>query len=400
MKKLLVGTLVIGMCLLGVLTLKAASNRIRIVSENNLSKQLDRDGMHITNIINTANTDLENGKVAIEIIIDNSKNTEIFYAIDNSTKMSEKKESVIDSIKTNAHALEGYTNIKQGVVTKSNGEITSTALEYTDIQTKLDSVKSAQATEEESNILDLVNEAASKFTSNADVKVIIIAVNNLPSDQNALKSRITELSNQGIKIIVYGIDAESEGNFDDTFTSADFKNKEQTSGLNISFIANIMSYLPAQKNTIASTISFDNYILNNFDIVELHTEAGVARIDEGTKNVIWEVGDIETNQVVKLTYYLQLKSVVDSSIIERMTLRTNRQIKVTKSGQVIGTYPSDETIEDEVCSPTIMILKEAIDNPVNPDTGLLNYIVGGSCMLAVAAITIVILRSKNQFNNL
>ena len=124
-KKIIIASIIICTSVLGIFSLNAANNRVKIVSENYATKQLSNDGMHITNIINTANTDLVNGNIAIDITIDNSKNTEIMYAIDNSNSMSSIKENLIETIKKRAKELEGIGNIKQGIVTTTDG-VTST----------------------------------------------------------------------------------------------------------------------------------------------------------------------------------------------------------------------------------------------------------------------------------
>ena len=94
---------------------------------------------------------------------------------------------------------------------------------------------------------------------------------------------------------------------------------------------------------------------------------------------------------------MKIKDVVDSNVIESLTLRTNRQIVVTQNGNEIGTYPSNERIDDQVCSPTIIILKETV---VNPQTGIAEYIIAGACMLSVALVTLVIMQSKKEFNRI
>lgn len=397
-KKVIVTALVIFTSLLGIFSLSAANNRIKIVNENYDSKQLSQDGMHITNIINTERTDLVNGNVAIDIIIDNSKHTEIFYVIDNGKTMSSVKESVIDNIKTNAKSLEEIGNIKQGIVTTTDGNTALVPLDTANIEMQLDTVKTtASSTSTDGEIFDSIDKAIASFTNTADEKFIIVALSSMPTDINGLKEKINNCSKDGIKVIVYGINLASTTSFRDVFeTATKYELKTDSLG-EIKFISNIMNYLPTEKPAIASTISFDNYILNNFDIKDIKTDMGQARYDNATNRVIWEAGNIKTNQVIRLTYYLSLKSVVDESIIESIDLRTNRQIVVTQSGQTIGTYPADDQIDDQICSPTIMILREAIDNP---KTGVTNYVILGACLLSVAAITIVLLNRKSEFNRI
>ena len=397
-KKIIVSALVIFTSLLGIFSLSAANNRIKIVNENYDSKQLSQDGMHITNIINTANTDLVNGNIAIDIIIDNSKHTEIFYAIDNGKTMSSVKGNVIDNIKTNAKSLEEISNIQQGIVTTTDGNTALIPLDSSNIEMQLDTVKaSASSTSKDGEIFDSIDKAIASFTDKADEKMIIVALSSMPTDTTGLKEKINNCTKNGIKVIVYGINLTNTTTFKDVFDSATRYELRTDKLGEIKFLNNVMNYLPQEKPAIATSISFDNYILNNFNIKDIKTDLGQARYDNATNKIIWEAGNIKTNQVVRLTYYLSLKSIVDESIIESIDLRTNRQIIVTQSGQTIGTYPADDQIDDQICSPTIMILREAIDNP---KTGVTNYVVLGACLLSVAAITIIILNRKNQFNRI
>ena len=101
-----------------------------------------------------------------------------------------------------------------------------------------------------------------------------------------------------------------------------------------------------------------------------------------------------------MTYTLSLKSVVDESIVDKLNLRTNRQIKISGTGNGVtfdDSYPKDQTVDDEICSPTIRILREAVDNP---KTGIENFMIAGICMIAVGAITLLVLNRKNQFNRI
>ena len=124
---------------------------------------------------------------------------------------------------------------------------------------------------------------------------------------------------------------------------------------------------------------------------------GEATFDKSTNEVVWGVGDIEPNTSVTLTYTLTVKSVVDETLVNTARLRTNRQIKVLENSREIGTFPADNKIEDEECGPVIKLLPETVKNP---DTGIFNYVIGGSCILAVALITLVILNNKNEFNRI
>lgn len=400
-KKIILASLLIGSSLLGTFSLLAANNRIEIVDDYYAAKQLSTDGMHITNSINKSQTDLVNGEVAIDIVIDNSKKTEIFYVLDNSSDSASTKANVIDAFKNNAKELENF-NVNQGIVTTTDGNTSFIELDDKNIESQLESVKEIESSKTNTNeIFKSIEKAASSFSENAEVKTLVISINNMASltttEINELKTKINGYNDSGIKIIVYGINLSNNANFRNIFNSA-AKYEVNTSNIkDIDFTGIIVNLLPQEKPAIATTVSFDKYILDNFTIKDIKTNIGTAKYDENSKQVIWEAGNIKTNQVAKLSYYLSLNSEVDQDIIERLELKTNRQIKVTQSGQLIGWYPADDVIEDQICSPRIKILREAVDNP---KTGITNYIIFGSCMLAVALITILVLNKKNQFSRI
>lgn len=409
-KNFLIGALVISASLLGVLTLNAANNRIEIVSENDSVKTLSSDGASILNTINTATSDLVNGEVNIEIILNNSKNTEVMYAIDNSAAVSSIKNNIIDSIKTNANTISKMDNLKQGVAytTKNGSEsaISIVELDNTGIETALENVKTATAGNEGA-IFDAIDNAAEKFSaSNVDNKVLVVFVGSLgtlSADQvTALKTKMEGLKTKGIKVIAYGINlGTANTNFNTIFADGikyEVASANVSTGLN--FTTDLASFLPSAKQNVKGNISFDSYILNNFEIKNINSTVGTASYDNATNKIVWEPENIGINQVEKLTYTLSLKSVVDDSIVDKLNLRTNRQIKISGTGNGVtfdDSYPKDSTVDDEICSPTIRILKEAIDNP---KTGIENYLIAGICMIAVGSITLLVLNRKTKFSRI
>ena len=399
-KKLLVGVLLLS-GLLGISTLYAANNSIKIMSENDSVKQLSSDGTNILNTINTEKSDLANGKVAIDIIIDNSKKVEVFYVIDNSSSMSSIKGNVIDTLKSNAEILETRNNITQGVVYTTSGTTTTKQLDNKNIGNNLNEVKTSTSSTLSGEIFDSLAQAVNSFTSNGGVKVVVLVVNDLgtlTTDQvNAYKTVIDNYSSRGIQIIAYDIDMADKTNFNTIFSTSTRKDVVSTDLTALNSTQLISTLLPSAKNNVATSVSFDTYILNNFDIVEVTSTKGTASFDSNSKLVNWSVPTIESNEKVVLSYYLKIKDVVDSNIVEKVTMRTNRQIKVTINGSLAGTYPSDAQIDDQVCSPTIVVLKESL---VNPQTGIAEYIIAGACMLSVGLITLVIMYSKNEFNRI
>ncbi len=399
-KKLLVGVLLLS-GLLGIGTFYAANNSIKIMSENDSVKQLASDGTNILNTINTEKSDLANGKVAIDIIIDNSKKVEVFYVIDNSSSMSSIKGNVIDTLKSNAEILETRNNITQGVVYTTSGTTTTKQLDNKNIGNNLNEVKTSTSSTLSGEIFDSLAQAVNSFTSNEGVKVVVLVVNDLGSlttDQvNAYKTVIDSYSSKGIQIIAYDIDMADKTNFNTIFSTSTRKDVVSTDLTALNSTQLISTLLPSAKNNAATSVSFDTYILNNFDIVEVTSTKGTASYDSNSKLVNWTIPTIESNEKVVLSYYLKIKDVVDSNVVEKVTMRTNRQIKVTINGSLAGTYPSDAQIDDQVCSPTIVVLKEKLSNP---QTGIAEYIIAGACMLAVGLVTLVIMYSKNEFNRI
>lgn len=410
-KKFLIGTLLVSVSLLGVLSLNAANNRIQIVSENDSAKTLSSDGASILNTINTETSDLVNGEVNIEIILNNSKNTEVMYAIDNSNAVSSIKNNVIDSIKTNADTISKMDNLKQGVAyTTKNGSESAVSvieLDTTGIINALENIKTAEVGNDGA-IFDAIDYASEKFSSsNVDNKVLIVytgSLGTLTTEQvTALKSKMEGLKTKGIKVIAYGINLGTVNDNFNTIFESGVKYEVATSEISskLNFTTELATYLPSAKQNVNGSVTFDSYILNNFEIKNVATTTGTASYDSANNQVIWTPGNIGINQVEKLTYTLSLKSVVDESIVDKLNLRTNRQIKISGTGtngvSFDDSYPKDSTVDDEICSPTIRILKEAVENP---KTGIENYMIAGICMIAVGAITLLVLNRKTKFSRI
>lgn len=402
-KKIFGGLLILLVGFMNVTPVLALAHAVSIVKENDAVKQLSPDGMTILNTIDTSKSDLNNGKVAINITIDNSKPTEVIYLIDNAESTSTMKSGLIDTIKSNATSLEALTNMKQGVITTSNGELIYKPLDSKNITTSLDEIK-ALAVGSVGEYDKMFEKASSEFTKTVSNKIIVAFLTNMgtktPEEITALKNMINTYKTNGINVVVYGIDLADQTNFESIFESSSRYVLTSANLSTIAFKGNVLSTLPGLKDKIATKVSFDNYILNNFEISDVKATQGEATFDKSTNEVVWGVGDIEPNTSVTLTYTLTVKSVVDETLVNTARLRTNRQIKVLKvleNSREIGTFPADNKIEDEECGPVIKLLPETVKNP---DTGIFNYVIGGSCILAVALITLVILNNKNEFNRI
>ena len=126
-----------------------------------------------------------------------------------------------------------------------------------------------------------------------------------------------------------------------------------------------------------------SYIVENFDI-SLVGNPSNATLDETTKTINWNLGDIKSNQVEKIQYKLSLKSVVDDSIIG-LELVVNEAPTIVFNGNTVQNTDANQ------CSPTIKILNEAIENP---KTGVVSYIIFGSTLLAIGSATYLISRKQ------
>lgn len=401
MKKRILGVfLILSVVCMNVLPLMAASHAIKIVQENYNVKQLSDDGASILNTINTETSDLNNGKVNIDIIIDNTKSTEVIYAIDNGLSAKNIKSALIDAVKSNAENLETLENVRQGIVTTTNSNTSYIPLDSENILTGLDTVKNMDSATTDGEIFESLAKAKESFSEQVINKVIVAFVSNMGTktadEYDNFKRIINMYKEEGINLIVYGIDVTEIDQFKDVFTSAT-KYELTANTLNeISFKNNVLALLPGAKPAIGTVVTFDKYIIDNFNIINVSATKGNAEYTNENK-VIWGIDEIKSNEQVKLTYTLELKDQIESYLVNEMHLKTNRQIVVTQSGNYMGKYPADNVVDDEICSPVITVLPEGV---TNPNTGIATYIIAGSCILAVALVTLLVLNNKNEFSRI
>lgn len=401
-KKIFFSIATIFTCLLIPFSLKAATNRIEIVHNNHLLETKQDNGYNFLNTINTEKSDLVNGNLEIEITLDNSKQTEIFYVVDNGKKMSEIKNEFIDILKTNAKVLEGMYNVKQGVITTTDGTTSFKDLDNQNIEMQLESIKSIDSSNNDGELLASIDKAAASFSEGGrktNRKFIVIALASLPNDTTSLKAKIDEYNKNGIQFFVYGAKQENDTAINQIFEKAIDKKTNNNMFSSIDIVSAVKNDLPNSRN-MEIALTFDSFITNNFDIKNIKTDQGrIVNYDADKKEIDWKIGQIGTNEITKLTYTLSLKSAVDESVVEKMTMRTNRQVIFKENTTHITKLPNDDEIDNENkrCSPTIRILREAIDNP---KTGLTDYLVFGLCLISVASVTLLILNSKKQFNRI
>lgn len=411
MKKRLLGIFVmISICLLNITPLMAATTyKLDIVKQNQGKKQLSTSGANILNTINLDKSDFAKGKVAVDVIINNSKSVSIMYAVDNSSSMQNVKASLANILNEKYEAISAdYPTVTQGITYNAVSDgMENTITMSPEVGTNANifgAYNNEKGIGEDGSIFTAIDKAASILKeSNTQIKILVIFVGNLGTEEaSTLKATINSYVNDGIYVRPYGInltDEDSYNNFNNIFESTDLPRTLTTDTLTDINVNDLMAFEIAESDilfNVATRISFDTYILDNFDVTNVTATQGEAAFADNEIN--WGAGTIDGNKTVTLSYELQLKSNIDTSLVNKATLRTSRQIKVYENAsQLIGIYPSDDEIEDSTCSPQIKITSGSV---TNPNTGIADYIIPAACLMAVALITIVILNSKNEFNRI
>lgn len=407
MKKRLLGIFVmISICLLNVTPLMAATYKLDIVKQNQGKKQLTTSGANILNTINLEKSDFAKGKVAVDVIIDNSKSVSIMYAVDNGSSIQNVKSSLASTLTEKYEALSGsYPTVAQGISYRGIVNESENTISMSPQVGTTGNIFGAYSNEsgigEEGTIFNAMREAVMLLKkTESQSKILVVFVGNMGTEEEStLKATIDSyINNDGINIVAYGVNLSDTTSFDNVFANATRHNvtTDTLSNINLNELMATENTGAVTLNNVATKITFDSYILDNFDITNVTATQGEAAFTDNEIN--WGADNIDANKTVTLSYELQLKSNIDTSLVNKATLRTSRQIKVYENAsQLIGIYPSDDEIEDSTCSPQIKITSGSV---TNPNTGIADYIIPAACLMAVALITIVILNSKNEFNRI
>lgn len=407
MKKRLLGIFVmISICLLNVTPLMAATYKLDIVKQNQGKKQLTTSGANILNTINLEKSDFAKGKVAVDVIIDNSKSVSIMYAVDNGSSIQNVKSSLASTLTEKYEALSGsYPTVAQGISYRGIVNESENTISMSPQVGTTGNIFGAYSNEsgigEEGTIFSAIREAVILLKkTESQSKILVVFVGNMGTEEEStLKATIDSyINNDGINIVAYGVNLSDATSFDNVFANATRHNvtTDTLSNINLNELMATENTGAVTLNNVATKITFDSYILDNFDITNVTVTQGEAAFTDNEIN--WGADNIDANKTVTLSYELQLKSNIDTSLVNKATLRTSRQIKVYENAsQLIGIYPSDDEIEDSTCSPQIKITSGSV---TNPNTGIADYIIPAACLMAVALITIVILNSKNEFNRI
>lgn len=390
-KKIFFGVLLLALVtsLIGAnVKLSAAGNRVEIKTRNEAVKQISDDGATLTNIINETKTNLEEGTVFVDVTISNRiAPTEIIYAVDSVIKSDSE-----NKIATAAKSFEttNGTLVKQGLI-YFDEEVIYEPLENNKIEDYLTEAASHSNIDKVSSTS--INSVVSKYSQDTD-KVLVMFVSTLSTDEEleAINTLIT--SNTDLTVVVYsvGLDSASINTLREKLNNATIHTIDSINNLSSINIGNVATI--SEKNNVNTRISFDKAVYESFNIKDVTSTKGTITYDDATKTINLPNLNIDANEVVVVSYTLQLKTDVNPIYVGQ-ALRTSRQVLL--SGDIQAELPETNKIEDGGCSPEIIILEEAV---TNPRTGVAEYLIAGSCMLAVALITLVIMNNKKEFNRI
>lgn len=346
--------------------INAANNRIEIV-QNARQYLFKNSGGEVVGTLRQeiVEQDLVNGNITIELTLNNAKNTEIIYIFNNGNGQTN-----IDNFKQlteNIFTGLGTENTKIGSILVSSELITKPfAQTISEVATNLDEIAKV-STSSGATVNQAVEAALSTFSSTSDNKIIIIA-----DETNSASDLLSQISadTSDTTLILY------------TTTTSTTENAINVSNITDALSAINNTLIPA-KNGTSITMPLATYIVENFDVALVGNPEN-ATLDETTKAIQWNVGDVASNQVEKIRYTLSLKSVVDESIIG-LDLIINEAPTIIFNGNTVQNTDANQ------CSPIIKILNEAIDNP---KTGVASYIIFGSILLSVGTITYVVAKNK------
>lgn len=361
---IMVCVLIIGIYNLPIIN--AANNRIEIVQKAKQYLFKNTEGEVVGTLRQEiTEQDLVNGEITIELTLNNAKNTEIIYIFNNTND-----QTTIDNFKQLTEDIFtgfGTEYVKIGSTLVSS-ELINKPFKQTisEVASALDEL-SQESVNTGANLNQAIENALATFSSESDNKIIVL-VDGTATPTDLLTQITADFSDT--TLIIYTSNTEtideaiSVSNIDDTYT-------------------NINNTLIPAKNGTSIVMPLASYIVENFE-VSLVGNPDNATLNETTKAIQWNVGDVSTNQIEKISYKLNLKSVIDDSIIG-LDLLVNEAPTIIFNGNTVQNTDANQ------CSPIIKILNEAIENP---KTGIVNYIILGSTLLALGAITFIISKNK------
>ncbi len=365
-RRLVIITCILMIGLINMPILSAANNRLEIVQKAKQYLFKTDEGETVGTLRQEiVEQDLVNGNITIELTLNNARNTEIMYIFNGSndettiSSFKELTEDVFTNLGTEYTKI-GSILVSEPLVTKPFAQTIS------EVATGLDELKAVSVTAG-TTVNQAVESALTSFSSDSDNKIIIVV--DTTNDASTLKSQITANTSDAT-LILY------------TTATASVENAISVSNVEETNAAINATLIPA-KNGTSITMPLATYIVENFDVALVGNPTN-ATLDETTKAIQWNVGDVASNQVEKVRYSLSLKSVVDDSLI-------GLELVINEAPTIIFNGNTVQNTDANQCSPVIKILNETIDNP---KTGVASYLIFGSTLLAIGTITYIISKKK------
>lgn len=389
-----------------IMTVNAASDKLQIVASSGEVVNLGEAGGIITKSI--VAEDLENGIITIEAKIKNSKSTEIFFVVDNSTEFG-GLENVKTNVITAAKALVGnihdnLANIKTGLLVmhpngltpteaENGGLISALSADKTTTLAAFDTLTTETPVENGQDFLEVLETAGESFNETAENKIIVLvlagvngagvasyktAMLDMANNENVTFITVLIENSEAYKATMFGTEeTPTTGFFHDIDTDA----IATTFSTNVN--ANILSTLPTDKFNVLFEDLFPEIIVDNFTIeyVGSPSKGAVGDFNREARKFSWSVGDLEGNIDATFQYRLKLNSTVPASAVDK-AINTNTGINFSYTGASAQLYE---------CSPTIKILI------TNPKTGVYDYFIPAALIFCISVLTISIIKRRDMF---
>lgn len=404
-----------------VMTTCAASNKLEIV-ERSKTNPIGISGELFTKEI--INENLETGTFDIKLTFNNTIRSEIVFVIDNSSEMASNKSTVITSLKNLAKdLLENQKNVKIGI-SSTTGELLKPTNSIDELNTALDNVASKDAETESDYLTTLKNYESNFSDENINRVAVLVAASNPNTSFDKTKiSSLTSIetsdqkfnadgrentsSNGNIDLIVITTKTLSENSdfknlFSDTnYTSLlnndsdDFATLIETNAKN-----SFSSTLPTTKTAVTVTDLIPSVILDNFTIsnekILVNATVGESKVEKTEKSVIWNIGALENDEIVELTYTVTVNEKIDEAIVDyTLDLNSTDNPVNISYGYASGTLPNVIGTFTGECNPKIKLLQVE-----NPKTGIINYTISGIVLIVIAGSTFIIADKNKKFNTI
>ncbi len=389
-----------------IITVNAAGDRLQIVASSGGIVSLGESGGNITKTIIAQ--DLENGEITIEAKINNSKETEIFFIVDNSTEfvtLGDVKTNVNTATKTLVESLhDNLGNIKTGLLTvhpygltpispEDGGLLSALNNDKTLTLAALDTLAVQEPVVNGQDFIEVLDTATENFGDTTQNKIIVLVLSGVNGvGVSEYKTKMLDLANNDditfITVLIENEEAYKETMFgtEATPTTGIFYDIETTEISNIistSVKTNILGILPSDKFDVLFEDIFSEVIVNNFEIeyVESPSKGVVGEFNIEAKKFSWTVGNLTGNIDATFRYKLILNDVVPASEIDK-AINTNEGINFSYTGSETQLYE---------CSPIIKILI------ANPKTGVYDYFIPAALIFCVSVLAISIVKRRDMF---